>query len=82
MDYSLPRWVVLWSPAQNAFHVSTDHEMLKDNRDVFENERDGDFIVLSYAKSQEDAHKICERVQERRNDRAQDGDAKPDYAPS
>ncbi len=53
-------YVVLWSPHQKAFHIETVGEMLRHNRDIFTDQGLGDYIVLSFAKSHEEAHAIAD----------------------
>ena len=55
MSFELKDFAVLWSPKQDAFHIQTISDMINKNREILINEQDGDFIVLSFAKTRADA---------------------------
>ena len=58
MEITESTYVVLWSPSQKCFHVETFESMLATNRKIFAEQNTGDYVVLSLARSHDEAHEI------------------------
>lgn len=56
-------YAVLWSPSQNAISVETVAEMLETNRQIFADQNKGDFIVMGFAETLEQARKDARALQ-------------------
>ena len=52
-------YAVLWSPHQGAFHVETVEAMLETNRKILKHGDKGDYIVLDFALTKEEATQKC-----------------------
>ena len=58
MEITESTYVVLWSPSQKCFHVETFDSMLATNRKIFAEQNKGDYIILSLARSHDEASEI------------------------
>ena len=68
MEFNSDSYVVLWSPHQKTFHVQTVSEMIRQNRIVFGRQcAGGDFIVLGFAGTKEEAQDISSTLIAHRN---------------
>ena len=68
-------YVVLWSPHQNQFHVETINQMLTKNMNIFSRQSLGDYIVLGFEHSHEDASESCRRLRKSISDSASESTA-------
>jgi hypothetical protein len=59
MQFILDSHVVLWSPHQNAFQVEAVKDMIETNIEIFLTQEKGDFIVLGFCNSHEEASDLC-----------------------
>jgi len=65
--FDLTYHVVLWSPSQKTFHVSTVLDMLKRNTRVCLEDKPGDFITLSFHPSSAEAEGHIETIKQTKN---------------
>jgi len=65
--FDLTYYVVLWSPSQKTFHVSTVLDMLKRNTRVCLEDKPGDFITLSFHPSSTEAEEHSETIKQTKN---------------
>jgi len=64
-----PQWfAVLWSPRQDGFHVETLDEMFRTNARIFLERNLGDYILMSIAKTRDEAQRDLESLREARKD--------------
>jgi len=52
-------FAILWSPRQDVFHIETVQAMLETNRRIHMNRKAGDFIVLGFAKTRDEATELA-----------------------
>jgi len=55
--------VVLWSPHQRQFHIETLKQMLDTNLRIYFAQNVGDYILLAFAKSSDEAGKIIDTLE-------------------
>lgn len=80
LDFNQDSFVVTWSPSQDAVDVATVGEMLSTNLAIFANGRKGDFVVLGFAETREEAGELARMLQAKRNERlVPQTEVDPDY---